>query len=143
MNPITENSLGEKFTVKNILRKDPIKDTKSWLGPDKSNGNFVLDFGCFKKINMLELVNTHNENKRDRSTKDFKVYLSDKSPTGPWTEVLNKTLADSRNFKDPLPVQKFSFDGETTRYVKFQMLSFYGFGGGLHYINMRYSGIEH
>ena len=47
-----------------------------WLLPDKETGKgFVLDFGSVKTFNLVELVNTHNAQFKDRSTNEFKVYI--------------------------------------------------------------------
>ena len=40
---------------------------------DRSTAEFVLDLGCVKDINMVELVNTHSGVHRDRGTKEFQV----------------------------------------------------------------------
>ena len=63
--------------------------------------------------------------------------------TGPWIKVLGKTLVDSRNQIDPLPLQTFNFKSITARYVKFKLLSYWGNGGGLQYFNVKKSGIHH
>ena len=57
--------------------------------------------------------------------------------TGPWQQVLDRTLNDSRNQDDPLPLQTFTFDFTASRYVKFKLLSFWGKGGGLQYFNIK------
>ena len=36
---------------------------------------FLLDLGCEDSFNTVELVNTHNAQYRDRSTKRFQVFL--------------------------------------------------------------------
>ena len=78
------------------------------------------------------MVNTHNAYHKDRSTKTFKVSLSHHS-NGPWTRVLQETLSDSRRASDPLPLLEFSITPKEARFVKFEMLSYYGHGGGLQY----------
>ena len=64
------------------------------------------------------------------------------SENGPWQQVLDKTLEDSRNQNDPLPLQTFKFTFTTARYVKFKLLSFWGNSGGLQYFNIKKSGID-
>ena len=59
------------------------------------------------------------------------------SENGPWQQVLDKTLEDSRNQNDPLPLQAFNFNSVTARYVKFKLLSYWGYGGGLQYFNVK------
>ena len=62
------------------------------------------------------------------------------SPNGPWHEVLDESISDSRQQEKPLPVQKFNFDSMTARFVKFEVVSWYGAGGGLLYFNLMKSG---
>ena len=62
------------------------------------------------------------------------------SPNGPWHEVLDESISDSSQQEKPLPVQKFNFDSMTTRFVKFEVVSWYGAGGGLLYFNLMKSG---
>ena len=124
----------DAFSVEKLLTNSPkeIFAKNYWLGPDKKAGEFVLDLGCAKTVNMVELVNTHNGHVRDRSTKEFKVSIS-VNKEGPWTLVVHKTLQDSRQQSDPLPVQSFRFSDRTARFVKFNLISWYGKGGGLQY----------
>ena len=46
-----------------------------WLSPFRRGGQFILDLGCEETINTIELVNTHNANGRDWSTKGFNILL--------------------------------------------------------------------
>ena len=52
---------------------------------------------------------------------------------GPWTRVLSGRLEDSRHKPDPLPVMKYQISPTVARYVKFELYSWYGQGGGLQY----------
>ena len=61
------------------------------------------------------------------------------SETGPWKQVLDGTLDDSRQQNDPLPLQTFNFDPETARFAKFKLLSYWGSGGGLQYFKIKKS----
>ena len=45
-----------------------------WLSPN-GGGEFILDLGCEDSFDTVELVNTHNTQHRDRSTKEFQVFL--------------------------------------------------------------------
>ena len=78
----------DAFSVKMLLTNSPreIFSKNYWLGPNTKSGEFILDLGCDKTVNMVELVNTHNAQVRDRGTKEFMV----------WTLVVHKTLPDSR-----------------------------------------------
>ena len=112
-----------------------------WLARNLSaDDGFILDLHKQRLINTILLVNIHNADSNDRSTKEFKVLLSN-FPTGPWREVLHETLEDSSQMTDPLPLLEFPITPKVGRYVKFFLLSFYGLGGGLNYFAVR-SGIR-
>ena len=66
-----------RFTAEKLLTRSLIeKHGNIWLLPNKVTGKgFMLDFGSVKPFNLIELVNTHNAHGKDRSTKEFKVYL--------------------------------------------------------------------
>merc|ERR1719510_2513211 len=127
----------DTWAVASLLTKAPQEihgeNSNYWKAPDGQNrAEFVLDLGCKMTVNLVELVNTHNGHCRDRSMKEFKVFLSDSSE-GPWEQVVHQTLEDSRQQEDPLPVQKFSFSERAAQFVKFNQISYYGHGGGLQY----------
>ena len=65
---------------------------------------------------------------------------SEESQDGPWKIVLQKTLGDSRKQKDPLPIQEFPIFPVEARFVKFELVSFFGNGGGLQYFNINNNG---
>ena len=129
---------GHTFYVTNLLTNAPqeIIGGTLWLAPNlQDSAEFVLDLGCEKTVNMVELVNTHAGRFRDRSMKEFKVFLSSDSPDGPWEEVVHQSLEDSRQQPDPLPLQIFPFTERTAKFVKFNQISYYGDGGGLQYFS--------
>ena len=63
--------------------------------------------------------------------------FSEGGENGPWTKVLQKTLEDSRRQSDPLPLQEFPISPVEARFVKFELVSYYGHGGGLQYFDMK------
>ena len=71
----------------------------------------MLDFGELKILNTMELVNTHGGPWRDASTKDFQVLLGENSD-GPWQKIVSGSLEDARDFADPMPLEKYSFQVE-------------------------------
>ena len=130
------------FSVSKLLDYHPETEKTYWLAPKrKKEVEFVLDLGCKKAVNIVELVNTPKDNPEDRSMGEFKVSLSDSSD-GPWEEVVGWTLEDSRKETDHLPVKKFPFKEKKATFVKFNQISYYGYGGGLQYfaVNLRKSG---
>ena len=107
-----------------------------WLSKEMAPGSFILDLGCETLVSLVQLVNTHNAELRDRSTKEFKVLVSKNKNEG-WSEVIHKTLEDSRQQNDPLPMLKFPFAAKKAKYIKFEILTFYGKGGGLQYFHVK------
>ena len=70
LNAFRKNKKGEKEQK----GKDGIFNF--WLLPDgATNKGFIVDLGVAKPLNLVQLVNTHTANWRDRSTKQFKVYV--------------------------------------------------------------------
>ena len=63
----------------------------------------------------------------------FKVFLGD-NESGPWKEVLHDYLKDPRNVGDIPPVS-FNISPVGASFVRFQLLSYYGSGGGLQYFS--------
>ena len=62
------------------------------------------------------------------------------SEEGPWEKVFEKTdLDDSRQQKDPLPLQKYYFEAKNASFLTFKVISFYGGGGGLQYFNTKFT----
>ena len=130
------------FSVSKLLTYGPklTYGEDCWLAPKgEKEAEFVLDLGCKKLVNTVELVNTPYNNPQNRSMGEFKVFLSDNSD-GPWTQVVYQTLEDSREQTDPLPVKRFFFEEREAHFVRFQQISSYGGGGGLQYFAVNLSG---
>ena len=67
-------------------------------------------------------------------------FSSDETEDGPWEMVFQKTLDDSRKQTDPLPLLGFPIPSSQARFVKFELMSYYGHGGGLQYFNINNNG---
>merc|ERR1711902_7886 len=106
-----------------------------WLTENGKKGEdqgFIMDLGCVTTAEGLSLRNTHNHRHRDRSTKKFRL-LGSLNNNGPWNELLVADLEDSRN-QNPPPVQNLTFaNSAPLRFVKFELLDYWGNGGGLQY----------
>ena len=65
------------YPASHVLTRQFVEESgKSyWLLPHRRAGQFILNLGCLKTINTIELVNTHNANGRDFSTRAFQVYI--------------------------------------------------------------------
>ena len=107
-----------------------------WIASQNYIGEgFIAELESRVPVIGVELRNTHNSNHKDRSTKKFRVSIGS-SKTGPWTELLTKDLVDSRYQTTP-PVQVFLGDEAVYgRFIKFDLLGFYGKGGGLNYFDV-------
>ena len=113
-------------------------DANYWLTEEEKKGEeqgFIMDLGCEKTVQGVSLRNTHNGRHRDRSTKKFRLRGS-LNYNGPWNELLVADLEDSRN-QNPPPVQNLTFaNSATVRFVKFELLEYWGNGGGLQYFEV-------
>ena len=107
-----------------------------WLAKNKQAGGdegFILDFGSTKRAVGVRLKNTHNRWYRDRGTKRFSLFGSN-NPNGPWKKILDANLEDPRR-QYPPKVKTLHFGNAVNiRFLKFQLLDFYGNGGGLQHL---------
>ena len=63
--------------------------------------------------------------------------------SGPWTEILEKELKDSRRSQDPLPLQTIPLQKKiSSQFLKFELISWWGIGGGLLYFDVQRNGEE-
>ena len=108
-----------------------------WLTEDGATGDdakLFMAFQCPRTIKGFLLKNTHNNGFNDRGTQDFTISISD-TIDGPWTDILIGTLPDARNVS-PVPVLNFNLANEVdTQYLRFQVDTYYGHGGGLQYFS--------
>ena len=67
----------DRWKVAHVLTRSKKEEwgQNYWALPDKSPGEFILNLGCEKAYNEVELVNTINGENRDRGTNRFKVFL--------------------------------------------------------------------
>merc|ERR1712198_170071 len=109
-----------------------------WMAPQEMQGEFVLKFDQPRIVETITIVNMHNPGYNDRGTNEFKVYLAD-SENGPWTEVLHDFLADPRETNPnvtSVPLSVFHLPYPTCgQFVRFQIISWYEWGGGLQYFS--------
>ena len=108
-----------------------------WLAPNKKAGpgqGFTLDLGCLKKVSGIQLKNTRNRMYKNRGTKRFRL-LASKSVSGPWKVILQKTLEDSRK-KKPCLLTIQLVHPQIFRFVKFELLEYWGNGGGLQHFSL-------
>ena len=130
---------GDSFAVEKLLTNSNLEifGENYWLAEDNTRAEFVLDLGCEKMVDGVELVNTKSGLHDNRGTKQFSVSLRQNSEA-PWEKVLRATLEDPRGQQtDPLLLQTFSFQAMSARLVKFNLSSWYGWGGGLQYFSVK------
>jgi len=108
-----------------------------WVTDNEATGDaakLFMAFQCPRTIKGFLLKNTKNNGSNDRGTQDFTISISD-AIDGPWTDILTRTLPDARNVS-PVPVLNFDLENEVeTQYLRFQVDTFYGQGGGLQYFS--------
>ena len=121
-----------KFSPENVLKDGEEGSRNYWLAKpgrvDKQG--FILRLSiCQRSIFGIRLRNTHNGHLRDRGTKMFRVSGA-LQETGPYEVLLESELEDSR-LQDSPPLQTFPFEKTVVRFLKFELLDFWGVGGGL------------
>jgi len=131
---VTGNYFDQRYGVSNVFENNATQaEGTYWLGPSNSDGSFIVDFGCEKQRSILELTNVRDGG---RATKKFRV-SSSSSHVGPWTELVEGSMEDSRQKTEALELENFSFPSTTDRYFKFEVLDWYGVGGGLQYFDVK------
>jgi len=125
----------QKFSMEN-MHCDPTSGEKYWLTPSQYTGEaFVAELESTIPVIGVRLRNTHKLQDKDRATKKFRVSIGS-SNEGPWTELLTQELEDSRNQEVP-PLQQFeSTNALSGRFIQFELLEFWGDGGGLNYFDI-------
>ena len=118
-----------------ITTPSPPPTTKSPLQCEVRvhNGDWALS----GVIDGLTMKNTRNAHQNDRGLEKFSIAISN-STSGPWRIVLNGSLPDVRNFSCnnfSLP-EELSEEARTASAVKLQVLSWYGLGAGLQYLEV-------
>ena len=93
---------------------------------------FIVDLGCEKTINGFYLRNTHNAERYNRGTGEFTIF-SQIIPGDQWKELVNGELEEISRTSLELTNFIAIENSSTVRFVKFQVDSFYGSGGGLQY----------
>ena len=139
------SGVDEQFHMRNILYDacdhfsyNP-PSANYWLAPARSRASIILDLGCSQVIDGLTMKNTRNAHQNDRGLEKFSIAISN-STSGPWRIVFNGSLPDVRNFSCNIPLNNFSEElseeARTTSAVKLQVLSWYGLGAGLQYLEV-------
>merc|ERR1711974_521908 len=66
----------------------------------------------------------------------FRLLGSRRSVEGPWQMILEANLEDSRQKESP-PVKQLLFESPlVVRFIKFELLEFWGKGGGLQHLSV-------
>ena len=127
------------FFARNILTLDTDRvgtssNANYWLAESATveDQGFIMSLGRSTTVWGVSLRNTHNSYGRDRSTKKFRV-LGSANADGTWEELLVADLEDSR-LQSPPPVQQLMFaNPAVVSFIKFELLEYWGNGGGLQY----------
>jgi len=140
----SSNSWCRVFRATNILSLDvdrwvagpPNSDDAAnyWLAEQATveDQGFIMSLGRSTAVWGVSLRNTQNTHGRNYSTKRFRI-LGSATDTGPWEELLVADLEDSRR-QNPPPVQQLIFaNPAVVSFIKFELLEYWGSGGGLQY----------
>ena len=126
---------GGKYAAKHLFEHS---EKGRWV--TSKGGWVVINLGCAKDFNTVELAATTSEGHKDRFAKKIIVSVGD-SPRGEWKEVLSKTLADYRKHKGPMPLVTFSLEEMVnSQFVKLECTEWYGQSCAFQYLNVKKSG---
>lgn len=111
-----------------------------WLAEKgKTSGQgFVVKLGsCESTVAGIRIQNTKHPNGPMMGTKKFRIYGS-LSEQGPWGErILEEEMEDGRRVSgNPPPIHTFYFRLPVTfQFLRFELVEFFGMGGGLQYFS--------
>ncbi len=103
-------------------------DWSFWLTPNWQGGWAQVDLGAVYQVDAIRVQNTRNRGYNDRGTQSFSIETSTDGVS--YTPVVTGTLASVWGL-DPIPFESFSFPAQPARFVRFNVLTFYGASGGL------------
>ena len=72
---ISSISYGAESSAKKALFLADVEswpEKNYWIPPNGVAGNFIINLGCVKMFDKVQLVNTHNGSYRNRNTKQFR-----------------------------------------------------------------------
>ena len=74
MSAVSGDKWSSKFAVENLftIETPEVWGESYWQGPDNYKATFILNLGCAQEFDRVQLVNTHNAEHRDVSTRQFR-----------------------------------------------------------------------
>ena len=106
-----------------------LTNDSAWFAPDNTAFSFfVVDFGCFKMISGVYLQNLIWE---DRGTKNFSLYFYDEEGESMSQIETNIDSLEQYNAENTGQVFVEFNKNIEAKFLVFQIISFYGEGGGL------------
>jgi hypothetical protein len=135
---VASTSYSSSFAARFIFTlEEDVSRKNYWLAENgKAEGQgFTIELGSTPaNITGIRLKNCHNAGAKDRATKKFRL-LGGLAAEGPWTALLERSLEDSRQQASP-PVQELLLDQPAeVRFLKFELVEFWGAGGGLQFFD--------
>src|SRR5579883_44730 len=103
-----------------------------WLTRPATLDYFVVDLEKKYSITSFRLQNTHTAQYNTYETARFRISVS--SDGTHYTTVVQSTLRNVFGWTGALPIQDWNIPATTARYVRFDVLSYNGGGGGLNEI---------
>ena len=130
---LEESSIIEEYVGENVFLEEKEGNENYWLGkPDLAGGKAILslDLQQYKNVTGFRIKNTKRGEKQNHATEGFTIFGEDQN-------LLSGQLEDTQDMNDEVPTMNFSLDSpKLIRFVKFQIDSFYGNGGGLQYLSV-------
>ena len=132
----------DEFPASNVLTFGEERQGRRnyWLAEQgKTSGQgFVMKLGsCEQTVAGIRIQNTKHPNGPMMGTQKFRIYGS-LSDQGPWGERLleEEMEAGRRQSGNPPPILTFYFTRPVTvRFLRFELVEFFGVGGGLQYFS--------
>ena len=132
----------KEFRPENVLNLSYVETTDPepnyWRPETEDTAVLQFDLGCPMKINILMLVNTNNANKWNRGTRKFRASMKHLD-SDDWNEMTDELMDPSR-YQPNVYSEYFYFPPSETKQLKFEILSYWGDGGGLQYFNVSFTG---
>ena len=122
------------LSLKNDSKIFSIKKKNYWLAENGREGQgFTMKVSsCRKAIAGVLIKNTRHGHVRNRVTKSFRV-TGQVQATGPWEVLVENGQLENELHKEPEVIPFYFSQPVAVKYLRFELLDYWGEGGGLQY----------